>query len=143
MKRFLALVSVVLALMATAGGSAATPQGDSPLVSREEAKTIIKQVFEEQPEKLRPVLVEIGNDAVRLGFSTLRRSAWTGNLATVERRESYYFANLAQLELVKRRGRLLVRLSNREGSVKRWVYVYEQAKGEAFIAAMNRLAIPD
>jgi hypothetical protein len=129
--------------MTAAGSSAATPLADLPSMSRDEAKAIIRQVFEEQPDKLRPVHVEIGDDAVRLGFSTLRRSMWTGDLATIDRRESYYFANLAQLELVKSRGRVLVRLSNREGSVRRWVYVYEQPKGESFIAAMNRLANPE
>jgi hypothetical protein len=142
-KHALASASLVLAFMAAAASSAATPPGDVTSMSRDEAKAIIRQIFEEQPEKLRPVLVEIGDDAVRLGFSTLRRNNWTGNMATIERRESYYFANLAQLELVKSRGRVLVNLSNREGSVRRWVYVYEQAKGENFIAAMNRLANPE
>ena len=58
---------------------------------------ILIQTFEEQPEKYRPVTIEIRDDAIRLGVWTTKYNAWSGVNTTVEGRETYYFSNIADL----------------------------------------------
>ena len=96
-----------------------------------------------KPAKRRPVVVEIGDDAIRLGFSTVKSSVWKEGLTTIEKRETYYFSNLADLQLVLHKGRYLIKLSNREGSVWRWVRFYSEKQGADFLDAMSRMAQSD
>ena len=123
--------------------STVIPYEPNAHLTREEARSILKQAFEEQPENVRPVLVAIGNDAIRLGFSTVQSNFLTGVHASVEKRETYYFSNLADLRLAENNGRWLVDLSNRGGSVRRWVYFHDQKQATDFFDAMSRMTRPD
>jgi hypothetical protein len=134
----LRLFLLLQALMMSAC-STVIPYEPKAHLTREEARSTLKRVFEEQPEKLRPVTVEIGDDAIRLGFSTVQSTFLTGALASIEKRETYYFSNLTDLQLVQNKGRWLVDLSNRGGSVRRWVHFYNQKQATDFLDAMSRM----
>ena len=108
--------------------------------TRDEARSVIVRAFEEQPVQFRPLTVEIGDDAIRLGITTLKRgSLLTGGSAAVDTRETYYFANLAALSLIQRGGRWQVFLSNGQRSVRRWVIFYDQQQAVDFLDALNSL----
>jgi hypothetical protein len=135
----------LITLLAVASCTTTTYFAHEPdtAMSRDFAKSTLRQIFEEQPEKSRPVLIEIGDDAIRLGFSSLARSVWTGDLTTLEKRETYYFSNLADLHIAKNKGRWLVNFANRERTVWRWMYFPDQAKAGRFIDAVSRLQRSD
>ena len=139
----LRLFVLLQALLVGACVSTVIPHEPTANMTREEARSVLRQTFEEQPEKYRPVAIEIGDDAIRLAVWTTKHNAWTGVVTTVEVRETYYFSNLANLQLVKRGGRLLIKLSNRAGSVQRWVEFYSQKQGTDFLDAMNSMAQSD
>lgn len=143
MKAFDCAILTAAVLVTSACSTVIIQHEPDPRLTREEARSILKRAFEEQPEKLRPVAVEIGNDAIRLGFSTVKSSFLSGALANIEKRETYYFSNLADLQLVQSKGRWLIDLSNRSGSVRRWVYFYNQKQGTDFLDAMSRMTRPD
>jgi hypothetical protein len=138
MAAFSRAVPVLLAAFIMSSCVSSVPYKINSQLTRDEAQAILRQVFEEQPAGLRPVSVEVGDDALRLGFSMAQKSFTTGGVAAIDRRETYYYRNLADLDLVSNKGRIVVKLSNREGSVRRWVYVYDEAKGGAFISALKR-----
>ncbi len=112
-------------------------------MTREQARSVIKQVFEEQPEKYRPVVAEVGDDAIRLGFATTQGSLITGGITTIQRRETYYFSNLIAPQLIKRNEQWRVLLANTEGTVNRWVYFYEQRRATEFFDAVSRMSRAD
>lgn len=112
---------------------------ESASMSTEEAKKVLAQTFEEQPEKFRPVAVEIGDDTIRLGFSAMKLSKWTGAPTTVSVNESYYYMSLQAPEILKGKGRWQVRLSNREQTVHRWVYFYSEETAVRFVSALRRM----
>ena len=135
-----------LALLVALLSSACTtviPYEPDAHMTREEARLTLRQAFEEQPEKFRPIVVEIGDDAIRLGSSTVKSNAWTGDLTTVEKRETYYFSNLAALQFVQKRTYWAVKLSIRDANVRRWVYFYSEKQATDFLDAMSRMAQPD
>jgi hypothetical protein len=68
----LRLFLLVQALMMSACSTVIIQHEPDARLTREVARSILKRAFEEQPEKVRPVAVEIGDDAIRLGFSTVR-----------------------------------------------------------------------
>jgi len=131
------------AVLVMSACSTVIPYEPNARLTRDEARSTLKRTFEEQPEKLRPVAVEIGDDAIRLGFSTVKSSFLSGALAGIEKRETYYFSNLADLQLVQNKGRWLIDLSNRGGSVRRWVFFYNQKQATDFLDAMSRMTRPD
>jgi len=114
------------------------PHEPSVDLSRADAKAALRQAFEEQPAKFRPVAIEIEDDAIRLGFSKAVENAW-GSLASVTTRETYYYSNLAEPQLFQKSGRYQVALSNREQSVRRWVFFYSQDKAFVFLDAIQRM----
>jgi hypothetical protein len=134
---------LLLQVLMMSACSTVIPYEPTANLTREEARATLTRAFEEQPEKVRPVAVEIGDDAIRLGFSTVRSTFLTGALATVDKRETYYFSNLADLRLVQNKGRWQVDLSNRERSVRRWVLFYNQKRATDFLDAMSRMARRD
>jgi len=143
MKKIIIGMLLLQALLVSACSSTVIPYEPTAHMTREEARSILKQTFEEQPEKYRPVTIEIGDDAIRLGVWTTKQNAWTGVHTTVEGRETYYFSNLADLQLVQNKGRLLIKLSNREGSVQRWVRFFSEKQGTDFLDATSRMAQSD
>ena len=143
MKKTIIGMLLLQALLVSACSPTVIPYEPTAHLTREEARSTLERTFEEQPEKRRPVVVEIGDDAIRLGFSTVRSSVWKEGLTTIEKRETYYFSNLADLQLVENKGRLLIKLSNREGSVWRWVRFYSEKQGTDFLDAMSRMTRPD
>ncbi len=141
-QRIIVLLLLLQALMMSACAITVIPYEPTAHLTREEARSMLIQTFEEQPRRRRPVVVEIGDDAIRLGFSTVKSSA-QGGLTTIERRQTYYFSNLADLQLILHKGRYLIKLSNREGSVWRWVRFYSEKQGTDFLDAMSRMTRPD
>ncbi len=141
MDRSLAGLRSFLLLQALSMSACSTviPYEPTANLTREEARLTLKRAFEEQPEKFRPVSVDIGDDAIRLGFSTVRSTFMTGALASVDKRETYYFSNLTDPQLVQNKGRWQVSLSNREGTVRRWVFFYGQKQATDFINATSRM----
>ena len=127
-------LALLVALLISACSTVIPYEPDAHM-TREEARSILKQTFEEQPEKYRPIVVEIGDDAIRLGFSKT-------NIKTIEKRETYYFSNIADLQPNLRRGRYKIRLSNRQGSVERWVWFYSEKQGANFLDAISRMTRP-
>ncbi len=75
-------------MMMSACVSTVIPYEPTAHMTREEARSVLKRTFEEQPEKYRPVAIEIGDDAIRLAVWTTRHNAWTGVYSTVEAREA-------------------------------------------------------
>ena len=143
MKQHIIVLLLLLQALMMSACITVIPYEPTAHLTREEARSTLERTFEEQPEKRRPVVVEIGDDAIRLGFSTVRSSVWKEGLTTIEKRETYYFSNLADLQLVLHKGRYLVKLSNREGSVWRWVRFYSEKQGADFLDAMSRMAQSD
>lgn len=138
----LLLFLLLQSLMICACSTVIPYEPDAAHLTRDEARSTLKRAFEEQPEKFRPVRVEIGDDAIRLELSTTV-SRWTAGLASIEKGETYYFSNLADVQLIQNKGRLLIELSNREGSVRRWVFFYNQKQATAFLDAMSRMTRPE
>jgi hypothetical protein len=116
------------------------PYVPSDHMTREQARTVIRQAFEEQPEKYRPVTVNVGDDAIRLGFATTQGSLVTGGITTIQKSETYYFSNLIAPQLIKRNEQWRVLLENKEGTVDRWVYFYEQRRATEFFDAVSRMS---
>lgn len=139
-RRGFLIVSAGLCTAMLAACSSVIPHESRTTFSRSEACAVITRAFEEQPANFRPVEISIDEEAIRLGFSLTRRSLVAGGVATVQRRETYYFSNLKSLEIISRKGRFQVRLSNKEGSVARWMIFYDQAKAGAFIDAVATLS---
>ncbi len=113
------------------------PYEPNVALSREDARAALKQAFEEQPPKFRPIAIEIGDDAIRLGFSKVVGSQW--GIASIATRETYYYSNLEQPQLFQKGGRYQIELSNREHSVRRWVLFYSQDKAFSFLDAVQRM----
>ena len=131
----------LVAMLAIGGCTTVIPYEPPPAMTRDQARAIIRQAFEEQPEDLRPVTVEIADDAIRLGFSAVELSFLTGGVTTVAKRESYYFSSLADLRLEKHmvKTRWQVWLASRDGSVSRWVVFYEERRAASFLGAVARM----
>lgn len=60
----------------------------------------------------------------------------------VETRESYFFNNLAEMNVLQRKTRYQILLSNRQGSVRRWVIFYDRENVFSFLDAIHSLANP-
>jgi len=99
------------------------PHDPNLTLSQEDAKAALRRGFEEQPANFRPPAIEVGDDSIWLGTS----------------REIYYYANLEDPQLLQKRGRYQIELSNVEPSVRRWVIFYSQDKAFAFLDALQRM----
>src|SRR5260221_665112 len=103
------------------------PHEPNAALSQEDAKKALKQAFEEQPADFRPVAIEIGDDAIRMGYD--------GGQGL----ETYYYSNLEEPQLLQKRERYQIELANAEPRFRRWVLFYSQDKAFAFIAAVQRM----
>jgi len=130
-------VALFLAGTLSACATVVIPHEPNAALSWEDAKAALRQAFEEQPANFRPVAIEIGDDAIRLGFSKAVGNWW--GMASVTTRETYYYSNLEEPQLLQTKGRYQIELSNREHSVRRWVLFYSQDKAFAFLDAVKRM----
>ena len=135
--RFIAKAAALFLAGTLSACATVIPHEPSVGISREDAKVALRQAFEEQPANSRPVVVEIGNDAIRLGFSKAVGNQW--GIASIATRETYYYSNLEEPQLLEKRGRYQIELLNRERSVRRWVFFYSQDKAFAFLDAVHRM----
>jgi hypothetical protein len=119
--------------------STVIPYQPTANLSRDVARSILRQAFEEQAEDMRPVLVEIGDDAIRLGFTAINTRLGANRVA-IETRETYYFSNLVDRQLIKRKGRWQINIQNKEYTSSRWVYFYSEKKATDFLDAISRMS---
>lgn len=103
------------------------------------AQTVIRQVFEEQPQQYRPLRVEFTNDALRLQVVGFRSDFASGATAVVTETEAYYFSNLAEPKLFQKRATWRVLLASGNGLVKRLVIFTTYDRAKEFLDAIASL----
>ena len=113
------------------------PHEPNLALSREDAKKVLRQSFEEQPANFRPVAIEIGDDAIRLSFSRVVGNQWA--VTSIPARQTFYYSNLEEPQLLQKKGRYQIELSNRDHTVRRWVFFYSQDKAFVFLDAIQRM----
>ena len=143
-RRTIAAVALMwsLALSACASVEPYVPDDQHHRFTREEARACVVRALEEQPEKFRPLTVDVGEDALRLGVPFNQRSIVAGGISTVVGSETYYYTNLAAFEIVEKRGRWRIHLSNKDETVRRWVFFNDRQRAIDFLDALTSLASP-
>ena len=139
MARFRCNTKAVALFLASTLSACATviPHEPNVALSRGDAKAVLRQSFEEQPANFRPVAIEIGDDAIRLGFSRIVDRG--GAVTAIPARQTFYYSNLEEPQLIQTKGRYQIELLNREHTVRRWVFFYSQDKAFAFLDAVHRM----